>query len=89
MKGLDIPMEQYIPSREIMFFEDELPEIKSWKVGDSYILRIHVEQVATEQRKGNKKEARFKVIGVEASKDSKHKETSEQKGQYHSRIPKK
>lgn len=61
----------------------DLPEIKDWKVGGVYYLRIKVEQISLgkgdsewSNPKSNDKtmNARFQMIGIEAEKDKEHYE---------------
>lgn len=61
-------MPQKMPP-EISFDETELPEIKDWKVGGKYELKLKVEQISIgKDAMENEKElrARFKVLAVEA-----------------------
>lgn len=61
-------MPQKMPP-EVSFDETELPEIKDWKVGGKYELKLKVEQVSIgKDTMDNEKElrARFKVLEVEA-----------------------
>ena len=61
-------MPQKMPP-EVSFDETELPEIKNWKVGGKYELKLKVEQVSIgKDTMDNEKElrARFQVLEVEA-----------------------
>ena len=59
----------FIPrKREVKFFEDELPEVKTWNVGEEYTLLIKVKQVGTEisddEATKGKIVGEFKVLSV-------------------------
>lgn len=77
---MDHKMPKYLPS--ISLDEDDLPEIKSWKVGGKYKLEVEVEQTSiskdeefdgpvigqTGERESKRRpiRARFKILNVKA-----------------------
>ena len=65
---LSAEMPQKMPP-EVSFDKTELPEIKNWKVGGKYELKLKVEQISIgKDTMDNEKElrARFKVLEVAA-----------------------
>lgn len=78
--GMDMPAktERVLPSFTLT--SDDLPEIKDWKVGGNYYLKIKVEQVSLgkgeheymmSNEQGKKMHARFQMKGIEAIADKK------------------
>ena len=57
-------------TREIKFFDTELPEVKSWNVGDEYEITLKVKQMSTgiseEKETEGQVYAKFQVTGVSA-----------------------
>lgn len=76
----DIPERVEIPLPSVSFDAKELPEIKKWRVGDTYLLTTKVKMKTYSEDnyerslKGGKTEkreetrARFDVVGVEVNK---------------------
>jgi len=77
VKGKKTQMSADMPKRELPNFslsEDDLPEIKNWKVGGKYRLIIEVEQVSLSKgdyygSTDKKLQARFQVKKILADSD--------------------
>ena len=63
--GMDMPR-QMLPSFRLTV--KDLPEIKDWKVGKSYTLKLQVKQVSADEFENQPLAARFELEKVEVVK---------------------
>jgi len=65
--GMDMPR-QMLPSFRLTV--KDLPEIKDWKVGKSYTLKLQVKQVSADESENQPLAARFELEKVEVVKST-------------------
>jgi hypothetical protein len=103
MKTEDIKLHEVVPEKmgsmkearkakiypTVYFDEEDLPEIKNWKVGDHYYLVMEVEEIAMRQgkewqgdvdEKDNKMQATFKVLKVGGKEEDFESEYGRKRG---------
>jgi len=69
IKGMSIDMNMGPMMPQVTFSDEELPELKNWKVGETYRIVAEVEQVSMDKMENGKMNARFKFLKVgDASK---------------------
>ena len=83
-KLTETPMRANKPQPSVSLSEDDLPEIKGWKVGSKYYIVLEVEQTRLSKgdifmdEKDRKYEASFKILSAKvADKDYESEDTEE------------